>query len=490
MKTHALTRVLAVLMTLSTCVLPACSTVATLKYDRTTASADSTLPTSAQVSLTAPNYYTPPDAPNSAYTPENQLALLANRDFGGEYFLVVQEEGLENAIFPTSDELISVYADRRNRLVQEKYNVQLVSRTLSADEIIDELTAGSKNGSYFCDLLVVSPRLLKALHEDDLLVSLDSLPFFETDSICISANATAELNADFDGIYGVWGDVLRQPTRQLCVYYNKTLGESLGAHNLYAAVQSGQWDLDALFAAAERTTERVGASGILYDGDITDLLLALSGLTSSSDEGKALLESEAFLGMVDRLTALGQPTPPPPPEEEGEDDSESDPEGGESVEINEEEFSDTSTASAEEGEDGENSDQSGETDAEAPTDAYSRFIAGESLFYIGTQGEFSSFAMLDNVCGILPLPKYDSSAENYPVLTDQSNLPVLACPMNVASAAGTGIMLSALNAASCDEVNELFIQSVEQYVRDNGSLIMLNYLGGVPYFDRKMIFGS
>lgn len=475
-------------MALVTFILPACSTAEMIDSGKDTTS----IAPSASITespLTTPNYYNPiAGTPNSAYTPENQLKLLADRDFGGSYFLIVQEEGLENAIFPTSDELVSVYADRRNRLVQEKYNVQLSSRTMSADEIIEELTENAKTGIYFCDLLIISPSLLQKLQEKDLLVALDTLPFFETDSICISAEATAELNSGWNGIYGIWGDVLRQPTRQLTLYFNEAMAESLGISNPYAAVQSGAWDFGKLIEAASLAV-KTGKQGIIYDGSAADLLLGASGISSASDEGQALLADPAFLAAVESLEKLFLPATV----EEGEDDTANEgdnaatPEGSPEATPEGSPEDEPSAASA----DATDTPVDSEADEPItpPSEAYTRFISGESLFYIGRLGELDSFAQTEEVFGILPIPKYNASAESYPILTDQSVLPVLACPVNVASAAGTGIMLSALNAASCDEINSIFLQSAEEYVRTNGSFVMLPYLVGNPSFDRKLIFG-
>ena len=91
---------------------------------------------------------------------------------------------------------------------------------------------------------------------------------------------------------------------------------------------------------------------------------------------------------------------------------------------------------------------------------------------------------------MLPLPKYNADDEDYPRLIEQAVLPILACPINLTSLEGTGIMLSALNAASCNEIEEIFLQGAELHVRDNGSTLMLPYCVGMIRFDRKMIFGE
>lgn len=426
------------LMACVLCLLSACSAPDLL--DSKNETAKETIPSAAtEGALTAPVYYTPPvtEAGDPLYTPEVQLKMLADRDFGETYFMIVIEKGLENAVFPIADDLINVYSDRRNRLVQEKYNVHLISREMSAEEIVTQLSANANAGVYFSDLLIVSPSLLRQLQEKDLLVALDTLPFFESDSACISAQATEELNAGWEGIYGIWGDALRQPTRQLCVYYNRTLAESLGCSNFYADVRSGSWDFETMLSSAELTasSSEAAAGGILYDGKAEDLLFGASGLSSTSDEGKALLSDADFRAAVDRMNALLLP------------------------------------ASEERG------------------DAFTRFVSGESLFYIGTQDKIKALSQADLAYGFLPIPKFDLSADEYPTLTEQSMLPVLACPSNVSTAAGTGVLLSALNAASCDEVNEIFLQGVEPYVRDNGSTLMLPYLIGDLHFDRKLIYG-
>ncbi len=429
--------------------LPACTSELQENDRKTVQYTAPALPTVAE--LTAPVYYEAPEpaVPDEQYTPENQLKLLADRDFDGATFLVIQEKGLENAIFPTSDELINVYADRRNRLVQEKYNVQLASLQMSAAQILNDLAVNAQSGVYFSDLLVVSPSLLKQLKEKKLIVSLDSLPFFETDSICISAEATEELNSDWSGIYGIWGDVLRQPTRQLCVFFNKNMARALNCGNFYAAAQRGSWDLDSLLNAAE-------AGKIAYDGSAADLIFASAGLVSTSAEGQALLSDSVYLTAVERLSQMLLPP--------------------------------VSTVDAGAVADGTGGDDEAGSGSDG-TDARSRFMAGEALFYIGTLGDLSVFAHTEEAYGLLPVPKYTAAYNAYPVLTEQSGLPVLACPVNVASTAGTGIMLSALNAASCDEINDIFLQSAEQYVRDNGSALMLPYMIGSLRFDRRLIYG-
>ena len=398
--------------------------------------------------LTTPSYYTPPLPPKDEFhTPAYQLQLLADRDFEGKIFLVIQEEGMESAIFPTDDDFTSAYADRRNRLVQEKYNAELACIKMSREDIISSLSDAKARGVYFCDLLIVTPSLLAQLREKGLLYTLETLPFFQIDSICIREDATTEINSGWKGIYGIWGDALRQPSQAYTVYYNRTLAQQLDCPNLYNLVRNGQWDfqLFAYLAAQGKFT---------FDGRISDLLFGAAGYRSTSEEGMALLENSDYLALSEQLNNAAI-LPPSALEAASE---------GESV-NNEEETSPTPMTFAKE-----------------------TFLAGKSLFYIGTLGELSEFANAPLQTGLLPLPKYDTATKNYPYLLDQTALPVFACPINVTSTEGTGIMLSALNAASCAELEELFLQSAENQVRDNGSSLMLPYCIGSLFFDRWLIY--
>lgn len=414
---------------------------------------DSDLPpttTGAIPALTTPSYYTPavPEK-DELHTPAYQLQLLADRDFGEQIFLVVQEEGMESAIFPTSDDFTTAYADRRNRLVQEKYNVQLACIKMSPEEILASLTDAKAKGVYFCDLLIVTPSLLTQLKEKNLLYALETLPFFQIDSICIRNDATAEINSDWSGIYGIWGDALRQPSQAYSVYFNRAYAQELGCPNLYSMVQSGEWDWQtfAYFANTGKYS---------FDGSIADLLFASAGFHSTTDEGKALWEDEDYLSLVEQLL----------------------------------DSSTTDNAETEVASEAPEAGAEGETEEETPPvkRAKDAFLAGESLFYIGTLGELPELAAHELQTGLLPLPKYDPAAKDYPYLLDQTELPVFACPINVTSTEGTGIMLSALNAASCAELEELFLQSAETQVRDNGSTLMLPYCISSLFFDRKLIY--
>ncbi len=378
--------------------------------------------------LTTPNYYKPstPEK-DGTYTPEYQLKLLADRDFGGGVFLVIQEKGLENAIFPAADELTEVYADRRNRLISQKYNVELASIAKTADEIIAELTRAKTMNSYYADLLVVSPVLFQKLKELNLLQSLDNMPFLEIESDCIRQDAITEINSGLSGTYGIWGDALRQPSKGYAVYFDSKQAEAMGLPNLYRQVLDGKFDIGTLLDAA--------SEGMLtFDGNSADLLFALAGANSATDEGKALLDSEEFATLLAEFEECRYI-----------------PEEGTGLDA---------------------------------------FLAGKTLFYIGELGSFSSFAPNEHAVGVLPLPKYSAEDEDYPHLTDQSKLPILACPINMNSLEGSGIMLSALNAASCDEIEDVFLQGAEVHVRDNGSALMLPYCVGMIRFDRKLIFGE
>ena len=382
--------------------------------------------TGAIPALTTPTYYTPPIPDNNQiHTPGYQLQLLADRDFGEQIFLIVQEEGMENAIDPDNDDFSQAFADSRNRLVQSKYNVELAFIKMSREQILASLASAKSKGTYFCDLLVVSPSLLTELQSKGYLYTLENLPFFQFDSVCIRSDATAEINSKWNNVYGVWGDALRQPSQAYSVYFNQSLAEKLNCPNLYQLVRNGQWDFE-MFAYLANSGKYT------FQNDIADLLFAAAGKHSSTDEGKAILEDADYLSMLDQLSAA-------------------------------------------------------QVSAEGST-AKELFLAGKSLFYIGKLGELSEFATIEMQTGLLPLPKYNLEDTSYPYLTDQTELPVFACPINVTSTEGTGILLSALNAASCAELEELFQQSAENHVRDNGSALMIPYCIGSLFFDRKLIY--
>lgn len=429
MKKQTFVRILTVFLAVATvtATLSGC-TAAILNEAKDTDTQSSARPAGSIPQLTTPSYHTPvsPEK-DGTYTPEYQLQLLADRDFKGGIFLAVQEEGLENAIFPSADELTEVYADRRNRLISEKYNVELACISKTAEEIIADLTRAKKMNEYYADLLVVSPALFQELKEQKLLQSLDNMPFLEINSVCIRQDAITEINSGWSGTYGIWGDALRQPSKGLAVFYDIDQAEAMGCPNFYNQVTAGGFDLSALLDSA--------AEGMLaYDGNSADLLLALAGVNSATDEGKALPESDSFIALLERFEEYRYI-----PEEGTAKDA---------------------------------------------------FLAGKTLFYIGELNNLTPFSQAEQKIGVLPLPKYNTEDTDYPHLVEQSTLPILACPINMNSLEGTGIMLSALNAASCDEIEEIFLQGAELHVRDNGSTLMLPYCVGMIRFDRKMIFGE
>ena len=95
-----------------------------------------------------------PDAPSTdksetptPYNSETQLSYLPHYNCEGEYFVILTMENNRN-LFPEENDYISASAYKRNTLVQEKYNVQLLENAMSPEALSAYVESSELAGAY------------------------------------------------------------------------------------------------------------------------------------------------------------------------------------------------------------------------------------------------------------------------------------------------------------------------------------------------------
>lgn len=216
--------------------------------------------------------------------------------------------------------------------------------------------------------------------------------------------------------YSVYGDALLDPESMLCVYYNTQMVTA----DIKSAVNSGKWTLDML--------STLSAQGGISSRLSLDLLVPFSC-------------GQAYDEIFDKN---GDPR-------EADDDI------AEIIYSMRESIGDKfSTA-----------------------DDPSAFINGECAFYIGKMSDAKKLSKMSDQWSIAPIPT-DKEGSKYPTVYEPfAEKWLFLVPRDAAISERSVLVMSALCAATCDELKISVRNEIKKYVRNNETLVMLDRVLGI-----------
>ncbi len=163
-----------------------------------------------------------------SYTPEYQLARLPSENYGGNYFTVIVPEK-ESMLFPDEEEYISASAYKRNKLVEEKYNLKITENKMSPEKLRELSESSELAGSYYADLLVLDSSDVNMFYEKQLVEDFSKKPFFTEEHDFFDSEINKAINKGREGIFALYAQTLLDPNDMYCVFYNK---KAQGANEL------------------------------------------------------------------------------------------------------------------------------------------------------------------------------------------------------------------------------------------------------------------
>lgn len=190
-----------------------------------------------------------PDVPKKSeeenrggYTPEYQLARLPSENYGNSYFTVIVPEK-ESILFPDEIDYISSSAYKRNKLVEEKYNIKITENKMSSEKLRELSESSELAGSYYADLLVLDSSDVGMFYEKQLVGDFSKKPFFTQEHDFFDSGVNEALNKGRNGIYALYAQTLLDPDDMYCIFYNKSAN---GAEKL----ESSGWNRAEFISAA------------------------------------------------------------------------------------------------------------------------------------------------------------------------------------------------------------------------------------------------
>ena len=259
------------------------------------------------------------------------LASLPDADYDGYEFRIWTSNHfnttLEGRQAPEINEAGEIYeiSDpvndalyRRDRLVEEKYNIN-IKYTVHAESgpvftnAKKSINAGDDSFDYAMDKMMDS----KTLAQEGLLVDFNKIPNIDLSKEWWSKYAIRDLTID-GRFYFPTGDITaRYPGSQYLMLFNKKLIEDFGLDYPYQSVLSGEWTLDALFNLTKEGTLDLNGDGELNKKDdrfglVVETMAPMcflhacgEGLTKIVDGNPVFnVKTDRTLAIIDKLASV------------------------------------------------------------------------------------------------------------------------------------------------------------------------------------------
>lgn len=416
-------------------------------------------------SLTSPNTvgtYLPPEYPLATETDGEAVALatlqtLPNYDFDGlsVFFAVAKEIG---DVFNDESGIYVDAVTRRNQLVNEKYNTQLLITYRTAEELASEVGASDWSGEFYADFVVLRNGDLGAYAVSGRLRNLKALTHVDFSAPYYNATAMEQLTVG-DVVYGAVGNATEQVEHYTCIYYNIDLGKELSLSLPYDAIYDGSFTWETLLTEMRKTpTETPIFASSMDDGLLSVYSYLGTSRTFLVPDGNKSLTTGYVTGQTEQLIAMLKLLLP--------------------LRSNKVTYEITVPATT----------GSEETIETVTAEGFDIFLKGRSLYAFGTVADMAKLKNAGFHWEILPFPKLNEE-DGYAsgVAYEAPILAVLDTSPNIDT---IGYILEAIQAASYGYIAEAFdTDATKNCITGIHTLDMLDLIRENPIYDFSRMFG-
>ncbi|NLZ35909.1 MAG: hypothetical protein GX897_00310 [Clostridiales bacterium] len=209
-------------------------------------------------------------------------------------------------------EIINDAVFQRNSIIQERYNLTIVSKKeLDQKAAINRANAAA-DGSI--DLATVALKTFAALAGSGALVELTSVPYINLDMPWYDSSSVECLSIA-NKLYGVCSDyTIMDKDATTGMVFNKQMHTDYNLEDPYALVKSGSWTIDKLIGMSANISSDVNGDGKFDDNDRYGLLYqrdtmssfynGCGGIIAAKDENDLpvmFLNTEESFAILDKL---------------------------------------------------------------------------------------------------------------------------------------------------------------------------------------------
>ncbi|MCL2772025.1 MAG: hypothetical protein FWD71_01630 [Oscillospiraceae bacterium] len=413
---------------------------------------------------------------NSGDTPEGTtqpdvnsiLASQPDADYGGYEFRIWTSnkfnDTLDGRQAPDEQETGDVLNDalfRRDRLIEDKYNIQINYTIAQTGDPSSELLGKARNAikagddafDFGMDNMI---NFTKNLAQDGMLVDFNSMPNIDLTQDWWSKYAIRDLTIDGKFFFPTGDITARYPGSQYLILFNKKLFADSGIDYPYQTVLDGKWTLNALTSITKDSRRDLNGDGVYKKADDSFGIVVESmapfcfleaggeGLIKIVDGNPTLnYTAEKTVAIMDKLSSL---------------------------------WSDPNLIYYPE---------NYQTYDEVPI-----FKSDRALLVAMTGSNLPLFKDMESDFGILPLPKYDETQDDYYSYCQPYGSAAVCVPVTNSDLNRTGMIIEAMAAAGryTSTPAQYDITLKQKYSRDNDSEAMLDIICAGSCYDFAFIY--
>ncbi len=401
------------------------------------------------------------DSVSPETVPETEVqSHLDAQDFGGISFTVLnREKSPQYNAHPNPEldapelngETLNDAVFERNAMLQEKYNIKLVSIThASHDESAATLETAIAAGDTTNDASFLSPSVSMRLALNGSLYRIADIPSLQTDEAWWMDNVMYNTSMGGNSYFIVGDANIGAMNAAGIIYFNKQMHTDYALPNLYAMADEGKWTLDTMFSLSESVTTDADGNGILDQHDIY-------GTVTSNFAWQPL-----FYGSGQLLISKNEDDHPYL-------DIGSEPNYDVLTGIIGFLASDTAVFNV--------------TQCAAVTENLGQFIANmfkndQGLFFTEVMYGVPELRDMENDFGLLPLPKATENQQNYSTYLHPDNATAVVVPISNTELDRTGVLLEDMAFYSWQKIRPAFydVMLKSKFARDNDSARMLDII--------------
>lgn len=388
-------------------------------------------------------------------------------DCGGYTFTVVDRAGwvywntVDVYAEAETGEPINDAVYRRNRFLEDKFNINITE--IQKEDVMAHVQKIIRSGSDEFDVFYPTMTNAGSLIQNGLIVNLYDVPYLDFDKPWWDKTANDSMTIS-KKLYGAAGDITTMTNDATwCIMFNKDLNRNYGLEDPYKQVNEGKWTLDVLHANCRAVTKDLDGGGIL----------------TPEDQWGAVNQHECAYAL---FAASGQKVV-----EKNADDLPL-------IALNSDKSVSVLTKVI---------DFLADDQAQIKADDYNgkyenvwdevnikSFNESRALYYIAPIESVKFMRNMEANFGILPLPKYDETQENYYGAFQYGNASVMCIPVSASDLERTGAITEAWAAESVDTVTKAYydINLIGKYSRDDESEEMLKLIFSTRVIDLGILF--
>lgn len=380
-------------------------------------------------------------------------------NMGGRDFRILNAEPIWNfltqiVIEEANGEVLNDAIYERNNFIQEKFNINMVESTAHIDNMQSRTRTSIMAGEDAYDI-IYCPRFngapIGSLITQGLFYNFDNIP-----TVNLEANywKTASIEAsrlgNNNGIYFLQSDVHLMSLQGVwCVFFNETMMQNRGVEFPYQLAREGKWTLDKFLEYVKAGVDLNGDESFNWNTSgnsvygLSTFANGLGALVTGTDEPfikkdadnipYLAIENQRFFNAIDKLLEI---TSVP----------------GQFFEANE--------------------------DRAGSNKNYEKlFELGRAFMIVAEFKSADLFRSMEDSFGIVPMPKYDETQENYRHKIF-NQCPVLVVPRTNSIPNETGIIMDAMEYKSNTEVTPVYYDVSLSFkgLRNDDSIEMMHII--------------